>query len=232
MTAEGLYPWTEGRQWNDEWITKSTRRFVAWGPTMDRNNLMLNQVNILFGSVPDDLDDFVFASQSVQAEAMKYFVEMWRSRKFERTGIIWWNVRDGWPIISDAVVDYYGSKKLAYYFLQNVQKNVCLLINDPVDGAYPLVAVNDTRLPAEGTVTVTDVATGKEVFKGSYNVGPNGRQCVSNLPVMKGQGMLQIRYDANGESCSNHFLYGEPPYKLKEYKGWLDKTKMYTNKDK
>ena len=50
--------------------------------------------------------------------------------------------------------------------------------------------------------------------------------------IMKGQGMLQIRYDANGESCSNHFLYGEPPYKLKEYKGWLDKTKMYTNKDK
>lgn len=232
MTKQGVYPWTEGRKWNDEWITKSTRRYEAWGPTMDRNNLMLNQVSILFGSVPDDLDDFVFASQSVQAEAMKYFVEMWRSRKFERTGIIWWNVRDGWPIISDAVVDYYGSKKLAYYFLQNVQKNVCLLINDPVDGAYPLVAVNDTRLPAEGTVTVTDVATGKEVFKGSYNVSPNGRQCVSNLPVMKGQGMLQIRYDANGESCSNHFLYGEPPYKLKEYKGWLDKTKMYTNKDK
>ena len=80
---------------------------------MDRNNLMLNQVNILFGSVPDDLDEFIFASQSVQAEAMKYFVEMWRGRKFERTGIIWWNVRDGWPIVSDAVVDYYGSKKLA-----------------------------------------------------------------------------------------------------------------------
>ena len=121
------------------------------------------------------------------------------------------------------LADHFGRRgrllrfeKLAYYFLQNVQKNVCLLINDPVDGAYPLVAVNDTRLPAEGTVTVTDVATGKEVFKGSYNVGPNGRQCVSNLPVMKGQGMLQIRYDANGENCSNHFLYGEPPYKARK----------------
>ena len=27
MTAEGLYPWPEGRQWNDEWIPKSPRRF-------------------------------------------------------------------------------------------------------------------------------------------------------------------------------------------------------------
>ena len=60
MTEQGVYPWTEGRKWNDEWITKSTRRYEAWGPTMDRNNLMLNQVNILFGSVPDDLDDFRF----------------------------------------------------------------------------------------------------------------------------------------------------------------------------
>ena len=232
MTAEGLYPWTEGRQWNDEWITKSTRRFVAWGPTMDRNNLMLNQVNILFGSVPDDLDEFVFASQSVQAEAMKYFVEMWRGRKFERTGIIWWNVRDGWPIISDAVVDYYGSKKLAYYFLSNVQKNVCVFVNDPVDGAYPLVAVNDTRHPAEGTVTVTDVATGREVFKGSYRVGANGRETIARLPVLEGQGMLLIRYEADGERFGNHYLYGEPPYDLKEYRNWLDKTKLYANKDK
>ena len=232
MTAEGLYPWTEGRQWNDEWITKSTRRFVAWGPTMDRNNLMLNQVNILFGSVPDDLDEFIFASQSVQAEAMKYFVEMWRGRKFERTGIIWWNVRDGWPIISDAVVDYYGSKKLAYYFLSNVQKNVCVFVNDPVDGAYPLVAVNDTRHPAEGTVTVTDVATGREVFKGSYRVGANGRETIARLPVLEGQGMLLIRYEADGERFGNHYLYGEPPYDLKEYRNWLDKTKLYANKDK
>ena len=232
MTAEGLYPWTEGRQWNDEWITKSTRRFVAWGPTMDRNNLMLNQVNILFGSVPDDLDEFVFASQSVQAEAMKYFVEMWRGRKFERTGIIWWNVRDGWPIVSDAVVDYYGSKKLAYYFLSNVQKNVCVFVNDPVDGAYPLVAVNDTRHPAEGTVTVTDVATGREVFKGSYRVGANGRETIARLPVLEGQGMLLIRYEADGERFGNHYLYGEPPYDLKEYRNWLDKTKLYANKDK
>ena len=199
---------------------------------MDRNNLMLNQVNILFGSVPDDLDEFIFASQSVQAEAMKYFVEMWRGRKFERTGIIWWNVRDGWPIISDAVVDYYGSKKLAYYFLSNVQKNVCVFVNDPVDGAYPLVAVNDTRHPAEGTVTVTDMATGREVFKGSYRVGANGREMIARLPVLEGQGMLLIRYEADGERFGNHYLYGEPPYDLKEYRNWLDKTKLYANKDK
>ncbi|WP_300286679.1 sugar-binding domain-containing protein [uncultured Alistipes sp.] len=233
MSPDCVYPWTDkDRRWNDEWITKSTRRFVAWGPTQDRNNLMLNQVNILFGSVPDDLDEFVFASQAVQAEAMKYFVEMWRGRKFERTGIIWWNVRDGWPIISDAVVDYYGSKKLAYYFLSNVQRNVCLFINDPREGTYPLVAVNDTREAARGTVTVTDAATGREVFRGSYTVPANGRSEVAALPVAEGQGMFVIRYDVGGETFANHYLYGEPPYALSDYKKWLSKTKLYDNRDK
>ena len=30
------------------------------------------------------------------------FVEKFRGAKFDRTGMIWWNVRDGWPIVSDA----------------------------------------------------------------------------------------------------------------------------------
>ena len=94
------------------------------------------------------------------------------------------------------------------------------------------MAVNDTRHPAEGTVTVTDVATGREVFKGSYRVGANGRETIARLPVLEGQGMLQIRYEADGERFGNHYLYGEPPYDLKEYRNWLDKTKLYANKDK
>ena len=28
---------------------------------------------------------------------MKYFIEMWRGKKFDdKTGIVWWNLRDGW----------------------------------------------------------------------------------------------------------------------------------------
>ena len=77
MTKDAVYPWTKNHEWNDEWVTKSVRRFPEWGKTFDRNNLMINQVRLLFGEVPSKLDDFIFASQSVQAEAMKYFIEMW-----------------------------------------------------------------------------------------------------------------------------------------------------------
>lgn len=98
---------------------------------------------------------------------MKYFIEMWRGNKFNKTGIIWWNLRDGWPLISDAIVDYYNSKKMAYYYIRNVQKDICIFMNDAKDGNHPLVAVNDTRHASEGEVKVTDVASGKQILKES-----------------------------------------------------------------
>ena len=72
---------------------------------------MANQIRNMFGFEPDNLDDFILASQIFQAECKKFFIERMRCGKWRRTGMLWWNLRDGWPIISDAVVDYYGIKK-------------------------------------------------------------------------------------------------------------------------
>lgn len=228
MTKDAVYPWSKDKEWNDEWVTKSTRRFAAQGKTFDRNNLMLNQVNLLFGEVPAKLEDFVFASQSVQAEAMKFFIEMWRGQKFSpKTGIVWWNIRDGWPIISDAIVDYYNSKKMAYYFIKNAQKDVCVVINDPVDNAYALIVTNDTRDEHKGDVSVVDVASNKEIYKGKFHVSANSMNHITSLPLQKGQGILLIKYTVGQKKYSNHYLYGEAPFSLQEYKKLLKKTELY-----
>lgn len=232
--AGSVYPWTDvkERRWNEDWLTKSVRIFKEWGYTPDRNNLMINQVHLLFGDVPTDLDDFIFASQSVQAEAMKYFIEKFRGHKFEpNTGMLWWNIRDGWPLISDAIVDWYNSPKMAYWFIKNAQTDVCALMNDPVSGGYPLVVVNDTREDVKGTLTVTDVKTGSVVFKGGYEVPANGKVTVASIPERAGQGMFKISYTGRGgERLDNHYLYGKAPYSLKEYRKLLEKTKMFNVK--
>lgn len=231
---ESVYPWSDvkTRRWNEDWLTKSVRIFKEWGYTPDRNNLMINQVRLLFGEVPTDLDEFIFASQSVQAEAMKYFIEKFRGHKFEpNTGMLWWNIRDGWPLISDAIVDWYNSPKMAYWFIRNAQKDVCVLMNDAEDGNYPLVAVNDTRTAISGNVTVTDVKTGKVVFKGEYEIGPNGKTTVAEIPQRQDQGMFKITYTGrDGERLENHYLYGNAPYDLKEYRKLLKKTGMFNVK--
>lgn len=228
---ESVYPWSDvkTRRWNEDWLTKAVRIFKEWGYTPDRNNLMINQVKLLFGTVPTDLDEFIFASQSVQAEAMKYFIEKFRGHKFEpNTGMLWWNIRDGWPLISDAIVDWYNSPKMAYWFIRNAQTDVCVLINDAVDGGYPLVVANDTRSDVSGTVSVTDVKTGNVVFKGSYEVAANGRKEIASLPQRQGQGIFKISYTGRaGERLENHYLYGNAPFDLKEYRSLLKKTKMF-----
>jgi beta-mannosidase len=223
MTKDCVYPWTKDFEWNEEWLTKSVRRYAAYGQTNDRNNLMINQIRLVFGDVPKDLDDFIFASQSVQAEAMKFFIELWRDRKGEKNGILWWNVRDGWPLISDAVTDYWNSKKMAYYFIRNVQKDVCVLINDPEKGACPVKVVNDTRKAADGKVEIVDVASGRKVYNGDFEVSANGKSLITTLPEPDRTGMWLIMYSVGGQKLFNHYLYGKAPYKLNEYKDLLNK---------
>lgn len=231
MTKDAVYPWTKNHEWNDEWVTKSVRRFPEWGKTFDRNNLMINQVRLLFGEVPSKLDDFIFASQSVQAEAMKYFIEMWRGKKFDdKTGIVWWNLRDGWPVISDAIVDYYNSKKMAYYFIKNVQQDVCVLINDAEGGNYPLIGTNDTRNVQSGNVTVTDASSGRKIYESTFRIPANQKVRIASLPEESGQGIYLIQYQIGNQKFMNHYLYGKAPFNLKEYKRLLQKTGLYAKK--
>ena len=44
---------------------------------------------------------------------------------------LWWNLLDGWPQVSDAVVDHYFCKKLAYNYIKRSQQPVCLMFDEP-----------------------------------------------------------------------------------------------------
>ncbi|MBR4217769.1 MAG: glycoside hydrolase family 2 [Bacteroidales bacterium] len=226
MSPKCVYPWTKDGKWNDEWMTKAVRCLPAFKGVDDRNDLMINQVKVLFGEKLNDLDKFIFASQVVQGEAMKYFVELWRMRKFNTSGIIWWNVRDGWPIISDAVVDYYNNKKLAYYYIRQVQTNTCVMIGDAVDGLHPIVAVNDTREAERGDITVKDADSGEILYQGSFNVPANGKVTAGYIAAQSKQAMWLIDYTVDGKTYHNHYMVGEAPFKLKDYERWHKKLQI------
>lgn len=173
---------------------------------------MTNQIAKVFGEVPRDLDDFISASQIVQAEAKKYFIEFWRTGKPYRCGILWWNLRDGWPILSDAITDYFFSKKLAYYYIKRVQENAIVAVND----ALEVIAVNDTFKPAEGKVEISDIEGGKVLFEADFKIPPNGKTLVGNVSGLPSErGMLLIKYEIDGKKQLNHYLYGKPPFDLK-----------------
>jgi beta-mannosidase len=223
FTRDHVYPWTPDGKWNDQWQAKAVIPHPDAPYTSDRNDLMIKQVRIIFGDYPKELDRFIFASQAVQAEVMKFFVEFWRMDKFHKTGIIWWNLRDGWPIISDAIVDYYNSKKLAYYYIRQVQHDACVMVGDPEDGNHPVMAVNDTRTGKSGKVTIRDADSGETLFSARFNVAANGKTLVGHIPDMHKQAMWLIDYTIGEETYKNHYLAGEVPFRLDDYQRWYKK---------
>jgi len=185
---------------------------------------MVKQLKSLFGECPENFDKFIFASQAIQAEVIKYFIELWRMDKFRKTGIIiWWNLRNGWPIISDAIVDYYNSKKLSYYYIRRVQTNSCVMIEDNKEKGNSVIAVNDTRMEKAGSVIVSDGDSGNTIFPSSFKIPENGKIVVGYIPENGKQRMLIIEYRIENKKYKNHNLSGKAPFKLEDYVRWYKK---------
>ncbi len=236
MDPDFVYPWTNvdrksGKQtitgndianlmWNDQWQCKATCSHPNTETNKQRNHLMTNQIKCVFGEVPTDLKQFITASQIVQAEAMKYFIEFWRMNKGERNGILWWNLRDGWPIISDAIVDYYGGKKLAYKYIKGVQTDVCVMIGDAMNGKHPVIAVNDTREKISFIITVKDAETGKTVLVKNVTLAENGKASAGFVQASGSTKMFFIEWEVKGKKFFNHYLAYNPPIQLEEYLKW------------
>lgn len=64
---------------------------------------------------PADFDTLLYASQLLQAEAIRYGVEHWRRNRGRCMGAIYWQLNDCWPVASWSSIDYYGRWKALHY---------------------------------------------------------------------------------------------------------------------
>ena len=64
---------------------------------------------------PNSFDDLLYASQLMQAEAIRYGVEHWRRNRGRCMGAIIWQLNDIWPVASWASIDYYGRWKALHH---------------------------------------------------------------------------------------------------------------------
>ena len=201
---------------NDEWKLHSSSPDLTKEFTF-RNELMVKQVRELFGTVPEDLDTFIKASQISQGEAKKFFIEMFRSDKWKKTGLIWWNLIDGWPQFSDAVVDYYYSKKPAYEYIKASQQDLICMFKEPYAWNIELVAVNDTFEDKKISYKVTDLKTGELICQGEDTALADSVTNFCLVPyTMSKKTIYLIEWTGDAEG-RNHYLYGQPTYDLDEY---------------
>lgn len=64
---------------------------------------------------PGTFELLLYASQLLQAEAIRYGVEHWRRNRGRCMGAIYWQLNDCWPVASWAGIDYYGRWKALHY---------------------------------------------------------------------------------------------------------------------
>lgn len=210
ISKENIWPMD-----NDEWLLHASCPDL--GDTYKyRNNLMVRQVRELFGDVPEDIESFIKASQISQAEAKKFFIELYRSGKWHRTGLIWWNLIDGWPQFSDAIVDYYYSKKMAYEYIKASQQDVICMFREPFAWNIELVAVNDTFTDKKIDYKVTDLKTGEVVTGSDVAVADSVTSLILVPYTMSKKTIYLIEWTGDVEG-KNHYLAGQPTYDLEEY---------------
>ena len=197
---------SDGRPTDEYLVHAASMELDRNAPFAYRIKLAYNQVVTLFGKASDDLDTFVKQSQISQAEAKKYFIERFRLSKWRRTGIIWWNLVDGWPQVSDAIVDYYYTKKLAYHYIKRSQEPICFMFDEPCNGVCTLYGVNDTQTDAELSYKVTDVLSGKTVMEGNAVISANSSTAVSEIPVSDNKTFYLIEWINDGRTYKNHYF--------------------------
>lgn len=118
---------------------------------------------------PTDFGVLIYASQLLQAEAMRYAVEHLRRNRGRCMGALYWQLNDLWPVASWASIDYYGRFKALQYaakrFYAPVMISCCetgetttrpyvVMERDWYDYATKaqLSVNNDTLEPVNGTV--------------------------------------------------------------------------------
>jgi len=183
---------------------------------------LFDNIRQLFLFEPQTLEDFVAASQAVQAEAFKFFIENTRTRKWKKSGLIWWNMIDCWPQFSDAAVDYYFEKKLAFDYIRRSQQPLQVFLSEWRDWGYDLIVGNDTLQPAAGVVEVIDADTREVLLQSDFAVDANANFRAGKLKIPVGeQRLLLLHLSAgDGRSSKNHYLSGKAPFDFARYRQW------------
>lgn len=257
ITPEKLWPiiLPNGRPNEDYIVHAASMETKHIGKYEYRIALMLRQVAVLFSDMPDGntgrataeesvdyfermktlfgndeqaLEGIAKASQIFQAEAFKFMIERFRIRKATHGGLIWWNLLDGWPQISDAVVDYYFTKKLAYDFIKNSQQPLCLMFDEP-DGNNKINLFVANEIPQDKTFSykVTRINDNMVVCSGEATVNASGilqLDAVTVDPDKKEMFLIEWEYDGN--TGYNHFVNNIRGIDFNTYIDFLNKTKI------
>jgi beta-mannosidase len=134
---------------------------------------------------PKDFESFLYASQVMQAEAIKVGAEHLRRNRPRTMGSLYWQLNDCWPVASWASIDYSGRWKALQYYARRFYNDLLVSPNEE-NSALQIYVVSDKQQtqPAQLRVRLMDLA-GKMLEEKSQDiqVKPLASDVYLSLPV-------------------------------------------------
>lgn len=117
---------------------------------------------------PTDFEMLLYASQLLQADAIRYGIEHFRRQRGRCMGTVVWQLNDIWPVASWAGIDYYGRWKALHYAEKRAfapvmisceemgelsQRPYCVAQPAPIEKSARLHVANETMEQVSGLAT-------------------------------------------------------------------------------
>ena len=119
---------------------------------------------------------------------------------------------DNWPQFSDAVVDYYFDRKLAFDYIRTSQQPLCLMMDDH-SGRLALYGVSELQRDVSLRCRVKDVDTGKVIFESDATIAADASTHLWDVHEDGGRHFYIIEWEtSDGLAGRNHYLQGAAPY--------------------
>lgn len=181
------------------------------------NGKIMNYLSAMY-LYPKDFEQLLYASQLLQADAIRYGVEHFRRYRGQCMGAVVWQLNDIWPVASWASIDYYGRWKALHYAEKKMfspvmisceetgelsERPFCIAEPAPIEKSARLHVANETREEITGRVEW-------ELCKPDSTVLISGREEVT-VPALDGVWLDQLdfnEYDEREVHLSYRFVSG------------------------
>ncbi len=101
---------------------------------------------------PYSFEDLIYATQLVQAEAVRLFAEHMRRNRGRCMGSLYWQLNDSNPVISWSSIDYFGRWKALHYYAKRFYAPVLCSVDDRNKEKLMINVSNESSEEFSGTV--------------------------------------------------------------------------------
>ena len=170
----------------------------------------------------DNLEDFTYLSQLVQAYGIGQAIEAHRRQRERCSGTLYWQLNDCWPVASWSSIDGVGCWKLLHYHVRGLYDNVAILssqedpslifvANDSVKGIKGVVAC--CAYAMDGTPLSEQTQQKVTLASGQCLALP----CADSLSMQRllaGEAYLHVTFSMGNKLRAERTLFMVPPQAL------------------